>query len=85
MLHICLTCNELSFNRYVWTSDPPCGTQVWVLYDKVKTGCHVLNIRVFPKVDDSGNVARIVLGLKFCNFKTFGKDLVKIWYMMVKF
>ena len=23
------------------------------------------NIRVFPKIDHSGNVARIVLGLKF--------------------
>ena len=50
MLHILRACPELSFYSHVWTSDPPSGTQVWIMYDKVKTGAshrgHVLNMEV---------------------------------------
>ena len=37
--------------------------------------------RVFPEIDHSGNVARIVLGLKFC----ISKDLIIIKYIIKNF
>ena len=42
---------------------------------------HLNNCSSFPKVDDSGNVARIVLGLKFVflnNWQIFGKILTNL-------